>query len=189
MDDLMAAFAVIDEVDPDEPLHADDLVKLIVRAGRLHGPHLLSRAWGRRAITADVLAATAGMAWSMSEFPEPQLGSARWLELFSAAGFTIGGERASRPTEPVQLYRGSVPSRRRGMSWTPHLHVAERFARSEDDDDSLVGRRRGRVYKTLAPPEAILCIGYWRDENEHILDAREIPVTLASPEAAERWSA
>ncbi|ODR00336.1 hypothetical protein BST27_16835 [Mycobacterium intermedium] len=48
--------------------------------------------------------------WAASEFAESALCRRHWVKLFYANGFSIDGQRAEQPSEPVRLYRGTVPA-------------------------------------------------------------------------------
>lgn len=41
-----------------------------------------------------------------------------WIELFDAAGYTVDGALAPRPTEPLILWRGAHPDYARNLTWT-----------------------------------------------------------------------
>ena len=51
------------------------------------------------------------------------------------------------------------------MSWTSDLAVAEKFAKV-----IRAIRDPGKVYETVAPPSALLCINNDGDEAEHVID-------------------
>lgn len=63
--------------------------------------------WDGGKFLSDVPGAVA-YAWSILEFPEGKLHRDLWLELFREAGYTRNGNPASRPSKPVQLYRGAT---------------------------------------------------------------------------------
>ena len=115
-------------------------------------------------------ALTVGPVWQAAEYPEGPLSRADWLDLFSVAGFTIDGKPASRPVGPTPLWRGSVPARRRRMSWTSDRAQAQRFA------DGVRGRPPGKLYQTLALPESILCINNGREEAENVINLRGLVI-------------
>jgi hypothetical protein len=147
---------------------------LVVRAGRIEGPRLISYAAMLRVVTDLTLARTLGDVWSAAEYPEESLGRAEWVGLFRQAGFTVDGERSERPAAPVRLYRGAPKSRRRRMSWTSEETIAERFAIG-----GLRGREPGMVWVVDAPPEAILAVVDGRHEGEHLLDTRGLRINPA----------
>ena len=94
----------------------------------------------------------------------------------------------------IRLFRGSSANERRrriyGLSWTPEIAVAERFARERQvfDGGSV-------VLETLAPPDAIICaveyprpftqeeieklgvdvqITEYHEEREYVVDRRRL---------------
>ncbi|MFD4320475.1 hypothetical protein [Streptomyces sp. NPDC058548] len=115
-------------------------------------------------VEAAALAVHIGPVWSATEFPDAALGHARWRELWRAAGFTRDGQPAARPGGPVELWRGSVPERRADWSWTTERAIAEEYAAG--------GYRRevGRLYRTVAPPGALLGAYNGRGEGEYVID-------------------
>lgn len=169
------SYEAIGSASPAAPITLEDFERLCIRAGRIHEPRLLWLASATRVIDPAVVTAVAGDAWNAAEYPEKALGRAEWLKLFSVAGFTVDGKPAEPPAEPVRLWRGSVPSRRRGMAWTATRSVAERFAAG-----MLYGRQPGRVYETVAPPVAILCVDNGRSEAEHVIDTRGLTITAVA---------
>jgi hypothetical protein len=162
---------------------ADEFFTLCVRAGRVEGPWLLRRAWGLRVISPETVTASIAMVWSMVEFPQKALERRDWLRLFRVAGFTIDGNATERPGEPVRLYRGCVPRRRTGFSWSANRDMAEWFAaRFSAKVGTSPAFRSAFVYETEAPPEALLCIpgeaGRPR-EAEYVIDASGLDIRPA----------
>ncbi|WP_367324818.1 hypothetical protein [Streptomyces sp. HUAS ZL42] len=156
-------------------LDADNLTtaqleRLIGLAGRNHGPALLEEAYSEAKISAETVTALIGGIWSGAEFPDRQLDHDTWRWLFDIAGFTIDGIPAPRPTEPILLWRGTVPERRTDWSWTTDRKVADEFAAGSG------GRPPGRLYTVLAPPEALLCANNSRNEAEYVIDTRGLTV-------------
>jgi hypothetical protein len=154
-------------------LGAEEFTALLVRAGRLEGPALLSTAWSTGTITAATLAVHVGRVWSMAEYPDAALDRPLWSQLFAAAGFTADGRPGPRPDRPVTLWRGSVPERRADWSWTTRRSVAEGYATG-------TGARRpatGRLYRTVAPPTALLAYNSNRGEDEYVLDTTGLTIT------------
>lgn len=97
---------------------------------------------------------------------------AEWIERFRAEGFTVDGEPAELPAEPLTLYRGASLSRHRGLSWTTSQGVAMRFATSE-------GQRHHMWRLWLieqCPPDAMLAMWHGRYEGEVIIDPAELPI-------------
>ncbi|MEU1559478.1 hypothetical protein ABZ504_03030 [Streptomyces mirabilis] len=153
-----------------DQLTTAELDKLIGLAGRNYGPTFLEDTYSEAKISAETVTALIGGIWSGAEFPDRRLDHDTWRWLFDVAGFTIDGEPVKRPTEPILLWRGTVPERRADWSWTTDRTVAERFAAGSG------GRPPGRLYVTLAPPEALLCANNGRDEAEYVIDTRGLTI-------------
>lgn len=154
-------------------LTTTQLEQLIGRAGRNWGPLFLEEAYSEAKITAETVTALIGGIWSGAEYPDRQLDHDTWRWLFNVAGFTVDGTPAPRPTEPILLWRGTVPARRTDWSWTTDRTIAERFAAGSG------GRPQGRLYVLLAPPEALLCANNGRDEAEYVVDTRGLNIQEA----------
>jgi hypothetical protein len=143
-------------------------------AGRVDGPAILLDAWFGKQISAETLAAVVGRVWQMAEYPDSCLPHTVWRHLFAAAGFTVDGVPAERPPGPIELWRGTVPQRRRDWSWTTDRAVAETFAFGH-----VRRRPTGRLYRVLAPAHALLCANTERDEAEYVVDTRGLRITEA----------
>lgn len=139
-------------------------------ARRIHGPALLLEARMFHVISDATITATVGPVWEGTEYPQEALTRKDWLDLFTVAGFTVDGKPADRPAEAVTLWRGSVHARRRRMSWTSDRPQAQRFA------DGVRGRLPGKLYQTLAPPGAILCINNGRQEAENVINTHGLAI-------------
>ncbi len=139
----------------------------------MHHPYLLWLAWYCGKIEPATLTALIAGAWCMAEYPERSLPLADWREMFAAAGYTVEGQPAERPAEPVTLYRGAVHARRRGWSWTADREIAQRFASGD-----FYRRQLGAVYVTSAPPSALLCRIHatGRSEDEYVVDTRGLKI-------------
>lgn len=133
-------------------------------AGRIAGPYLLWDAYDGGVIEGDTVASHIGRVWSRAELPDAALGHDRWRMLFGAAGFTRDGAPAARPSEPVELWRGSVPERRTDWSWSTDRETAGHYAAGS------FWRPPGRLYRLVAPPAALLCANNGRDEYEYVVD-------------------
>jgi len=155
-----------------QPLTTDELAVRLARAGRDYGPALLSAAWQQQYIDQAVLAAHVGDVWSGAEYPDRMLERDEWRALFAAAGYTVNGRPAPRPDGPLELWRGSVPERARDWSWTATRRIAEGYAAG-----TAARRPEGRLYRTVAPPEALLCHNTGRDEDEYVIDTSQLTIT------------
>lgn len=108
----------------------------------------------------------------MAEYPDRALTREEWRDLFREAGFTIDGHPAPRPTQPVTLWRGSVPERRTDWSWSTARTVAEGYA-----NGTRARRPQGRLYRVDAPPAALLAANMERDEAEYVVDTVGLRIT------------
>lgn len=154
-------------------LTTDELQRLIDRAGRTYGPDFLHQAYLDGVVDKETVTDLVGRVWSMSEFPDRQLKRHVWRWLFQVAGFTVDGQRTERPTEPIELWRGTVPERRTDWSWTTDRAVAEKFA------DGMRGRLPGQLYRLMAPPERLLCANTERGESEYVVDTEGLLIEEA----------
>ncbi|WP_331727191.1 hypothetical protein OG871_39680 (plasmid) [Kitasatospora sp. NBC_00374] len=94
--------------------------------------------------------------------------------MFRAAGYTADGVPAQLPSAPVELWRGSVPERRRDWSWTASLAVAQGYAAG-----TAAVRPAGKLYRTVAPPSALLAYNSGREEDEYVVDTRGLRISEA----------
>lgn len=78
--------------------------------------------------------------------PLDHVSEALWRRLFAVAGYTEEGLPAA--PEPVQLFRGGSAT---GWSWTDSRRFAVAFA----TDMGTVAADCGKLWTTLAPPEAL----------------------------------
>lgn len=154
-----------------DKLTTAELDYLIGREGRNSGPGNLADAYSDGKVTAETVTALVGGIWSGAEFPDQHLDRDTWRWLFKVAGFTIDGIPAERPTNPIVLWRGSVPARRTDWSWSTDRAVAEKYAFG-----SMNHRPTGRLYTVTAPPETLLCANNCRDEAEYVVDTRGLDI-------------
>ncbi|MEV6818540.1 hypothetical protein AB0M72_07265 [Nocardiopsis dassonvillei] len=117
-------------------------------------------------------------AWSLAEYPDAALPRLVWRRLFDAAGYTIDGVRADRPSGEVVLWRGSVAERRTDWSWTPDQQVAARYAAG-----CVGGRPLGQLWQVTAPPEALLAFMTTRGEDEYVVDTTGLHIDHISRDA------
>lgn len=162
----------------DTPLTLEQFETRLYSTGRIEGPDILFDAWYGGEIDRAVLAAHIGPVWSDAEYPFTSMTQAVWRDLFDAAGYTVDGKLADRPTGATTLYRGSTPSYRRRWSWTASRDVAARFAQGYEDG-GLMGRWPGNVYMVAAPPTHLLCVVNDRKESEHVVDTRGLKIREA----------
>lgn len=150
----------------------DEFERLLGFAGMRNGPALLFDAYAGRHIDSATITAVIGPVWSTAEYPDQNIDRDGWRILFRRAGFTIDGKPADRPEEPLELWRGSVPERRRDWSWSTDRTVAEGYA-----NGTSARRPQGRLYRVVAPPEALLCANAERGEAEYVIDTRGLRIT------------
>jgi len=155
-------------------LTAQEWKRVALIDGRNGYPQLLWAAYSAGALAPGAIAELAPDAWSMPEYPQEWLTARQWRALFDAAGFTVDGEPAERPTTPVRVWRGAYPWKRRWWSWTTSCERAERFA-------NRLPPPGGQVWATLAPPGALFAmIGEsHRGEAEVVLDSRGLKIVPA----------
>jgi hypothetical protein len=155
-------------------LDTAELSWLMGLAGRTYGPMFLADAWDGSKVTDQTVADVIGDVWSSAEFPDRHLDRDTWRHLFNVAGFTRDGKRTSRPTEPMTLYRGSVPERRDDWSWTKDIEVAEKFAAGSP------GRPKSQLWVCTVPPSHMLAANSYRDEDEVVVDTRGLHIAEVS---------
>jgi hypothetical protein len=163
-----------------EPLDAEQCMSALAYLDRRDRPVALTRAFDVRAVTLEALRSHLASVWSMAEYPDRVLSKPQWRRYFDLVGFTIDGRTADRPDTPVELFRGTVPARKRDWSWTTDLAVAEKFAY-----EGVRGRPPGKVYTAVVDPTDILGVNTERDESEYIIDARRITIRVASQNDAQ----
>lgn len=141
------------------------------RAGRNDLPYLLfTNVW--RLDPADLPNAI-NSAWYMCEYPEKQVEPDMWCDLFDTVGYIVDGIPAKREEdlpEFVTVYRGCLPERVGGMSWTTELETAHWFA------SRWVNYGKGElpVYRASIPREYVLAKVGSRGEHEVIIDTRDL---------------
>ena len=102
---------------------------------------------------------------------DPLRSAAAWREMVDHAGYftwrsgRLEGRRARRPWWSRRLFRGAVPERRFGMSWTANPAIAEHFARHRQP----AGVEYGQVWVAVFTPGGLLA--YLHDEREYLVDA------------------
>jgi hypothetical protein len=102
--------------------------------------------------------------WRGTKAPGTVMNRSIWCALFRRAGYTVNGQPAPRPAQPVQVFRGAHPASRLGMSWSTDMAVAQRFTRRP-------GTRLWRA--TVAPQHLLAYLSYPGDpEQEYVIDPR-----------------
>ncbi|MBL1098921.1 hypothetical protein [Streptomyces coffeae] len=95
----------------------------------------------------------------------------QWRTLADAAGYTQDGRQYRRPSRPIELWRGAV---RGGAFWTSYIEFGQMYQE----------RRPGaRLWRTVAPPEALLCRNVWLNDgwDEFVVDTRGLTIHQAEP--------
>jgi hypothetical protein len=129
-----------------------------------------------------------GEAWTAAEWPEALIPRDAWLWAFGLA--TQGGydaiivddevverEESGDLAEAdidglVTLYRGAIPARRDGMSWTPNRGIAEWFAHRFD---GMEGDQGGKVWRANIPAAWVVAIFTTaRGEAEFVVDTADL---------------
>jgi hypothetical protein len=145
---------------PVPPMSADGFTVFSgIRTSRQ--PPLALRDAVRTGIPAGDLPEIIANIWTWDDSPTSDLGEADWLAIFHAAGFFSfpplvvrqpDGTRIplTRPSSTVTLYRGSLASRMRRMSWTCTRDLAEQLGRRHTPYGPAV------LYQATIAPGAIL---------------------------------
>lgn len=144
----------------------------LVRGPRNEGPATLFDAWYGDSITLDDLRLLLPAVWQDAERPTQNLPSSTWVEWFRMVGWTATDDRPP-PAEVSQIYRGATWGRRRGMSWTPDLEVAQWFA---DRFIGVDGGESAHVFQCQVPADAVMAfVEERKGEPEYVIDPRRLP--------------
>lgn len=145
------------------------------RRGRNELPSILADVWASLSL-AD-LADAIGDAWTGAEWPEQHLTPESWVMLLDTVGYLVDGSPARREDdlpEVVTLYRGAIPGRREGMSWTTNLDTARWFAHRFDGVRLGSGPAQvGQVWRIDIPRDYVLARFNHRNESEHVVDVSD----------------
>lgn len=143
----------------------DEVSRALGRVGRVAAVGLLIDLYVAGLLTAEAAAASVGSAWSDSEYPDRHLSTDEWRPLFELVGYAEDGRPAERPTQPLALWRGSVPERRADWSWTDNRRVAVDHADGERFRLPLC-----RVWRATVEPWRLLARHTTRDGHEYVVD-------------------
>ncbi|MEV6835536.1 hypothetical protein AB0N17_13630 [Streptomyces sp. NPDC051133] len=147
------------------------LIRYLQRANLATKPAVLWEAFTSNRLAPGTLTPIIGGAWCYSlpgSLPFDQ-----WRQLFAEAGYTDDGHAVPRPRKPVELWRGAPTATRAGHYWTSHRAYAERY----------VTARTGQLWRTLAPPTALMCRATaWSTDgfDEYAVDTRGLTITPAT---------
>lgn len=87
------------------------------------------------------------IAWEFNQIPQQT-----WVRLFRQCGYTVNGEPAPLPDEPILLYRGANAEQRHGMAWTANYDLAYAYRL----EDGAGHERSGDIYAHWAVPDEML---------------------------------
>ena len=154
------------------PPSADTVETVASRLGRNSYPELVAGLWLEDRLDREVARIVVPAAWSAVEFPSRACDEDLWRHLFDLAGYTVDTAPAERPSEPLTLWRGALPSHASGWSWTDDLELARWFAARPHN------RAEGRVWVATVEPTRLLArITQQREgESEYVVDARGLQV-------------
>jgi hypothetical protein len=164
-------------------LTVDEVERAMTNCDRNHSPRIVFWLFALKRLSVDVAAHVVPSAWSIAERPQHCLSQADWREMFEFTGYTIDGQRAARPTEPLVLFRGSAKAHRRRWSWTSDQLIAEWFAtRSARFGNDTEGNF---LWCAEVPPEHLYAeIGEaGRREFEYVVDTRGLKIEPLEPSA------
>lgn len=127
--------------------------------------------------------------WRSRSALDPLGDAAAWRAMAAHAGYftwrsgQLQGRRARRPWWSQRLFRGAVPGRRWGLSWTADPAIAEHFARYRQPLED----GEGRVWTAVFPRGRLLA--YLHDEREYLVDADGVNVApWPAGDPAPRWA-
>lgn len=126
---------------------AEGLAELLDLFGIVGAPRILfDLTFTTPGFPLDLVRPHVGRAFVYSFRPEFALPRDRWIALFEQIGYTLNGEAAPAPAEPVTLWRGCDQDFRDNLTWSPDRDVAVVFA-----------DRPGRyLYRVDVPPGRLL---------------------------------
>lgn len=123
-------------------------------------------------LSSSAMAGVVAAVWTLAEPFSVGLDPADWIGMFRTNGYTHDGQPSPLPTEPVLLYRGTVPCRQAGMAWTTDYERAQEFACA-----GMSGRAPGNIYKAVVEPGLLLAYvhdGLGRGEAEFVVDQERL---------------
>lgn len=126
---------------------------------------MLMRFWQQRSISIEQLRELLPEVWIDTEMPV-QYGYRELIRFFRRAGFMTDIPGLQGPIE-CEVYRGCTAKHKKGISWTLDRKRAVRFAKRFASKERIP-----RLYRAIAPPEAILGIFNERGEQEVVVDPK-----------------
>ncbi|MFE9065035.1 hypothetical protein [Streptomyces violaceusniger] len=142
------------------------------RARPENRPAMLWEAWRSGKLLPRVLPEVLGGTWSIGKQGTVPLD--QWRAMFDEAGYTQDTRPHPRPAKPIELWRAADDEHRDGWFWTSYIQYAQMVAEV---------REEARLWRTVAPPEAILCrnVGITGGWDEFAVDTRELTIHEADP--------
>lgn len=142
-------------------------------AGRNDLPTILVTYWHR--LPAADKPVALDHTWHLTEYPEQHADQNVWLAMFDDVGYMVDGRVTDRATDPdlpevVTLWRGAVPERRHGMSWSFDRDQALWFAGRWNGMD---GTRDAHLYRIEIPNGYVLARVGGRSESEAVVDTTD----------------
>lgn len=142
----------------------------IHRVGDHRAPRLLNGLvqQGRVDLADNQMSGIVAGVWTLAEPFTSGIDAHEWIGMFRANRYSTDGKLCAAPNAPAALYRGCVPDRRLGMSWTTDYATAREFACS-----AMSGRRRGNIYRAVISPALMLAYindELGRGESEYVVD-------------------
>lgn len=98
--------------------------------------------------------------------PETVIGAPAWVAMFRAAGQLLRPTNHPTLDNPLTIYRGTLPTCRRGMAWTTQRTKAEQFRVRRE----LAEHTPAFVYRATVPLDAVLGAFNTRGEYEIVID-------------------
>lgn len=123
---------------------------------------------GRVDLSDPTMVGVVAAVWTLAEPFKVGLKPSDWIAMFRTNGYTHDGCPAPLPTEPVTVYRGTIPAHRAGMAWTTDYERAREFACA-----GMSSRTRGNIYTATIKPGLLLAYIHdvlGRGESEFVVD-------------------
>jgi hypothetical protein len=151
----------------------DDLLTMLLRVGRNHGPFVVAQMHWHGALFRKDAQAVVPDVWSGVEHPLQAADTDVWRDLFDFAGYTYNGRRRAKPRISRVLYRGADQAHRDGWSWTDDRKMAQWFA------DRTIHHTPGQVWQATVEPARLMAriTSSRAGENEWVVDTEDLVIT------------
>lgn len=149
--------------------HADEAAARLraIVVGTPDGAEPLYAAWTAGEITVAGLRDLLPDAWAYSDpSPETVIGASAWVAMFRDAGQLLRPTNHPALENPMTIYRGALPARRRGMAWTTRRAKAEQFRVRREHAE----RAPAFVFTATVRLDAVLGAFNTRGEHEIVVD-------------------